>query len=187
MPRWHFNEVHSIPIRATPAEIFRAVREVTPGEMPLVRMLFAIRSLPGLLVGRMGLYFAGSQSLMDQMLDFGFVLLNETPDQEVVFGLVGQPWKLRGGWSPHIADAEEFVAFDGAGYAKAAGNFSLESGDAGQQALRTETRVYVPDLSARRQFGAYWRVIYPGSAFIRKEWLKAIKRRAERTSVHAAY
>ncbi|HYW41393.1 MAG TPA: hypothetical protein VE959_00970 [Bryobacteraceae bacterium] len=28
-------------------------------------------------------------------------------------------------------------------------------------------------------FAAYWRMIYPGSALIRRMWLRAIKRRAE--------
>jgi hypothetical protein len=28
-------------------------------------------------------------------------------------------------------------------------------------------------------FGAYWRVIYPGSSLIRYMWLRAIKKRAE--------
>ena len=32
--------------------------------------------------------------------------------------------------------------------------------------------------AARRRFAAYWRVIYPGSAIIRRMWLRAIERRA---------
>jgi hypothetical protein len=38
----------------------------------------------------------------------------------------------------------------------------------------------VPDAAARRKFGAYWLVICPGSALIRRMWLRAIERRAER-------
>jgi hypothetical protein len=34
---------------------------------------------------------------------------------------------------------------------------------------------------ARRGFAAYWRVIYPGSALIRRMWLRAIARRATRS------
>jgi hypothetical protein len=58
-------------------------------------------------------------------------------------------------------------------------NFLLEP--AGQAVIRlsTETRVFAVDPSARRRFAVYWRVIYPGSAFIRRMWLEAIKRRAE--------
>ncbi|MFL6200136.1 MAG: hypothetical protein ACJ76J_13235 [Thermoanaerobaculia bacterium] len=35
-----------------------------------------------------------------------------------------------------------------------------------------------PNAGARRRFAAYWRIIYPGSAFIRIMWLKAIRERA---------
>ena len=48
--------------------------------------------------------------------------------------------------------------------------------------LTTQTRVFASDAAARRRFGAYWRTIYPGSAFIRRMWLAAIKKRAETES-----
>jgi hypothetical protein len=35
------------------------------------------------------------------------------------------------------------------------------------------------DTAARQRFAAYWRVIYPGSALIRRMWLRAIARRTE--------
>jgi hypothetical protein len=37
--------------------------------------------------------------------------------------------------------------------------------------LVTQTRVAASDASAERRFAAYWRLIYPGSAFIRRMWL----------------
>jgi len=46
--------------------------------------------------------------------------------------------------------------------------------------LSTETRVYANDAASRRRFAVYWRLIYPGSALIRRMWLRAIARRAER-------
>jgi hypothetical protein len=45
--------------------------------------------------------------------------------------------------------------------------------------LTTETRVYATDASSRRRFAGYWRVIYPGSALIRRMWLRAVRERAE--------
>jgi hypothetical protein len=44
---------------------------------------------------------------------------------------------------------------------------------------RSETRVHTTDAAAERRFAAYWRLIYPGSAFIRRMWLEAIRQRAE--------
>jgi hypothetical protein len=59
-------------------------------------------------------------------------------------------------------------------------NFRIEPAAAGV-VLRTETRVYATDATIRRMFTPYWRTIYPGSALIRRSWLRAIKTRAERT------
>jgi hypothetical protein len=39
--------------------------------------------------------------------------------------------------------------------------------------------LYATDASTRRPFALDWRVIYPGSALIRRMWLRAIARRAE--------
>jgi hypothetical protein len=44
--------------------------------------------------------------------------------------------------------------------------------------VSTETRVFANNAAARRRFAAYWRLIYPGSAMIRRMWLRAIVRRA---------
>jgi hypothetical protein len=44
--------------------------------------------------------------------------------------------------------------------------------------VSTETRVFATSPAARRRFAAYWRVIYPGSAIIRRSWLRAIRHRA---------
>jgi hypothetical protein len=59
-------------------------------------------------------------------------------------------------------------------------NFHLEDEDRGTR-LVTETRVRATDAAAERRFAAYWRLIYPGSAFIRRMWLDAIRRKAEST------
>jgi hypothetical protein len=45
--------------------------------------------------------------------------------------------------------------------------------------LTTETRVLATDSRTRRLFAAYWRLILPGSALMRRTWLAAIRRRAE--------
>jgi len=46
--------------------------------------------------------------------------------------------------------------------------------------LSTETRIYISDKKSKRRFAMYWMIVYPGSAGIRRIWLKAIKKRAER-------
>jgi hypothetical protein len=59
-------------------------------------------------------------------------------------------------------------------------NFRLEDEGNGWTRVTTETRVFATDDRARHRFAAYWRAIYPGSALIRRMWLRAIRLRAER-------
>lgn len=177
MPEYEFGEVHSIRLSASPEAALAAFKEVAPGEMPLVRLLFTLRSLPARLTGRQGLPTEKTISLYEQMLDFGFVYLGDKPNRELVAGMIGQMFKLRGE-TPTIRDACEFVAFEEPGYAKAAMNFFVEPADR-DTLLTTETRIMTTDSASRQQFGRYWRVIYPGSAAIRRSWLQAAKRRAE--------
>ena len=80
--------------------------------------------------------------------------------------MIGQMFKVCGE-TPIIRDAREFVAFEEPGYAKAAMNFLIEFADRGTL-LSTETLVMTTDSSSSRQFERYWRVIYPGSAAIRR-------------------
>lgn len=175
MPRYDFDERHRIWVLAPPERVFDAVKQVTTGEMPLVRLLFGLRSLPAIFARRRGLPAAKTQPLYEQMLAFGFVLLAEEANREVVLGLIGQFWRLGGGIAPAIRDARDFVAFDAPGYAKAGMSFSLQPVERGTR-LSTETRILTTDPASRRSFAHYWRVIYPSSAAIRRSWLRAVKR-----------
>ncbi len=101
-----------------------------------------------------------------------------TVQPTVVGGEIGQMWKPLGGSASAIRDVRQFVAFEEPGYAKVAMNFFVEPADRGSR-LTTETCVMTTDAISRRRFALYWRVIYPGSALIRRSWLRAAKRRAE--------
>ena len=137
--------------------------------MPLARLLMRAR----------GMRTPTSGSLWKQMVAGGFVEVGEVPGREVVMGMIGQMWKLSGGRSPKVAGAVEFLAFDQPGFAKAA--MSLEAREvAGRCELVTETRVFATDEQARRAFARYWLIIRPGSGLIRRVWLPAAKRRAEK-------
>jgi hypothetical protein len=121
--------------------------------------------------------------LLDTMSDLGFVMLDRTPDREVVFGVVGQFWRARGVEQPHLSTPDEFLSFDDPRFAKVAANVAVRPGPRpGTSLVHTETRVHVPDPLLRRRFARYWRLIGGGSGFIRRQWLAGIKRRAERVS-----
>lgn len=167
LPAYEFVERHSVPLAAPPRDALAAAKAATPREMPLVRGLFVLRSLPAFVRSGRGLPSAKDSSLAEQMVEFGFVPLCDD-EAEVVLGFVGQPWRLTGGSMPRLGSAEEWLAFDAPGYVKAVMNFRADG-----ERLTTETRVHATDAMSRRRFGRYWLVVAPFSGLIRRVWLRA--------------
>ena len=167
---------HHIEVRATVERTAAAVRSLDLSRSPVVRTLFALRSLPGLF-SRRSPARRGLGLDMDGLLKSGFVLLAEAPDEEVVLGLVGRFWTPTGGLIR--VQPADFAAFDRPGYAVAAWNFTLSGPAAGPVRLATETRVRLTDAASRRRFRAYWALVGPFSGLIRNEMLRTIKRAAE--------
>ena len=180
LPTYHFNEVHSIEVQASASTLFRAIKEMTPSELsPVFRLLFWIRSLPARLVGKSDAGFAPSQPLLKQF-ESNFIFLADVPDREIVFGMIGQPWKLTGDQAIRLAEPQEFVQFERPDYAKVAANFCVSEGSRdGRFKVSTESRIYIADATTRKKFARYWFIIYLGSSYIRTLMLQAIKRRAE--------
>ena len=181
LPHCDFKEVHSVIVQASASRTFAAIKEVTLKELPLFRVLMQIRNVPSHVTGR-PLRLPADHTLFQWALESGFILLAEAVDRELVFGTVGQFWKLSGG-RLSITDAQDFLAFEYPGYVKVATNIYLDRRvEPLSTRLITETRINALGAAARRSFALYWRLIYPGSAVIRREWLAAIKRRAEGTA-----
>ncbi len=189
LPRYEAREVHEIFVAAPRADVYRALEALTVGELPLFRVLMGIRTLPARLArSRRG--SARQRPLEPDMrlLDWGlrgFTVLAQRPGSELVIGGPGQPWRLASGLSTRIGSLAEFLAFDRPGFAKLALSFRLEEVAGGTRVV-TETRVDTTDPLAHRRFGAYWQVIRLGSSSIRRSWLRAIKRRAERAPAPTA-
>lgn len=164
MPAYHFHEVHTIHVHAPPPRILDAVRSVTAGEIRLFRMLTWLRSPRlGARTRESILDAPEDKPILDVALRSGFVDLGRD-DREVVLGTLLRLSPARSGAPRH---------------ARTAMNFLVEEEADGWSRLSTETRVLGSDDGARRSFAFYWRTIYPGSALIRRMWLRAVKRRAE--------
>jgi hypothetical protein len=173
LPTYDFHEVHSVATDASPAAVMDAIKSLTPLEVPVLVALMAVRSLPAILRRRPP---AVRGTLLDGFRKAGFVPLRDAPD-EVVYGGVGRFWKPTG--DLRRVDPAAFAGFADPGCAKAV--FNLRVDPAGERTLlTTETRIATTDEHARRSFACYWGVIHPGSALIRRDWLRAIRRRAER-------
>jgi hypothetical protein len=172
------NEVHSTRVAAPPERVLAAVRELTSRELPLLVGLMALRTLSAVVLRRSPFRLRRDlgRPILEQATRGGFVVLAERPD-ELVLGVVGRFWTSDGG--VERVSRDDFAAFDAPGFAKAVMNFHARAVDGGTM-LTTETRIRGTDEEARRRFRRYWRVVMPGSALIRRAWLRAIRRRAER-------
>ena len=115
-------------------------------------------------------------------------LLREEPPDEFVFGLlalgdIGRFWKKDTLKYISFKDAEGFMAFKNPDYIRVVANFSISPADtSGWLILRTESRSVGLSKKAFKSFKPYWAVIRPWSGLIRRLWLEAIKRKAEKAT-----
>jgi hypothetical protein len=172
-PVWQFHEVHTMRVDAPPARVYEAIRQVRADEIALFRTLTWIRRggqpLPE------GILNPGERaSLIDVATRSGFIYLADDPPREMVIGtVIAAPKGTRGKLTPDV-----FRRTLPPGFTLASMNFVVRPDGTGS-IVSTETRVFANNAAGRRRFAAYWRAIYPGSALIRRMWLRAIARRAE--------
>jgi hypothetical protein len=178
LPDWHYSTRAEAHVRAPAAEALAAVGEVTLSELPLTGALLLARSLPSLLTRR--LRPPSRKGPLFELLTTtpGFLRLQAPPGM-LVGGYVGRPWQLAGGSPAGVKSVEQFKGFEQAGYAKVLMHFEAMAEGEGSRIV-TETRIHLTDENARRAFGRYWRIVRIGSDLIRKDWLRAAGRRAEK-------
>lgn len=187
MPRYQFAERHVAQVSAPPAVTYAALLAVTADEIHFFRTLTWIRR-----AGRRGpaslLNAPANEPILAVATRTGFHPLASVPGRALVFGAFGAVTpaaraQVRGPFArfDSLATAAAFATLDAPGFAKIALDFRVEPDGRGGSVVSTETRVLATDDVTRRRFAAYWRAIYPGSAIIRRSWLAAIRRRAERS------
>jgi hypothetical protein len=179
LPDFDFSERHETKVMAPREAVFAALEELTMQEVPSFRFLMGIRALPARLRGGSQAEPPSTGPIVDGMTEAGFKILFRYPPTEGVVGAIGRFWKLRPPELLDFGDADGFVSFGEAGYAKAAMNFHVWPAEDGSCTLSTETRIKTTDPISRRSFGRYWRLIQPWSGLIRRDWLRAAKHRAE--------
>jgi hypothetical protein len=154
---------HAVAVAAPPQAAVAAMQAVRGSELPVTRLLMAIRTL-GSRRGSDRPVLEGLQKAI------GARPLAAAPDR-LEFGYVGQPWRLTGGEHGEWEDP-------GPGFVKVRLDFWAEPAPGGSR-LHTATRIWATDPQSLRRFRRYWRVVGPGSGLIRREWLRAARRRAE--------
>jgi hypothetical protein len=173
VPRWQFSEYHRIRVNAPAARVYDAMKRVKANEIFLFKTLTWIRR-GGRKQPESILNAGEREPLIDVALHNGFVSLADDPPRELVVGtVVVAPRGTRGPLTP-----QAFRTNLPPGFALAAMNFVVTPDGSSASWVSTETRVFATSPDARRRFAAYWRLIYPGSAIIRRMWLRAIRQRA---------
>lgn len=176
LPEYQAVEYHEARARAPLARVIQAVRQASLADMPAASLLLRIRSLapsPNRMAADDRI------PLLDVMLRSGyFMALDESDPQDRVYGMVGRPWE--DGPPPGVRSAADFRAFREPGNVRVAFDFRVVDEGGGTVRVSTETRILGTDPAAQSDFKRYWRMIYPGSAIIRRVWLDAIVARAER-------
>ncbi|HEX7184669.1 MAG TPA: hypothetical protein VF756_22785, partial [Thermoanaerobaculia bacterium] len=88
-------EVDQIDLAAPPARVWELVRHGDLARSPLVRALFAVRTLPSRLAGERA---AGASLCMADLVSSpehpGFQILVDEPPHEVAVGAIGKVWHL---------------------------------------------------------------------------------------------
>ena len=181
VPAWDAASRHSVQVLAEPSLVYEAARRPDLGRAPLVRLLMAIRSLPGRLLPARFSRETGNalQHAECTVGNLSFTLLAEAPGEEFVLGLMGRFWTASGGVV--AATAEDFLRPAPPGLAQAFWNFRVIATAQGSE-LATETRVRCGDEASRRSFRRYWRIIGPASGAIRRSVLRQIRNEAERNA-----
>ena len=170
MPEYQFSERHSQRIHARPEQVTQAIRQATMADLKSYVTLMRIRA-----AAFRRTYDPGNiqnERVLD-VLSTGFISLGDT-GQEIVMGGVGN---ARSTPRPQVKNLQDFAAYQQG--VKLAFNLNVEDAGNGWSTLTTETRVLALDDLNRRAMTRYWRLIVPGSGLIRRQWLEAIKRRAE--------
>jgi hypothetical protein len=168
MPVYDFEEKHETIVRASAETVYAALNSFDFNESMIIRWLFCLRGIPT------------EKMTLREMRRLRFEMLGESENRELLLGLAGRFWTIRGDLQK--INSDNFRDFNEKGFAKAVWDFSLDEAK-GETRLTTETRVKCLDAESRRSFGFYWTFIQPFSALIRKEILKTIKRKAENTGL----
>ena len=182
MPSYDVAARYSIPIAASPAQVYAALMATDFSRPWVVRGLMGVRLIPALLRSPVTTWQrlfrppGRARASLTNLEHSDFILLQELPPREIVMGITGRFWTL----AAEIVriPPERFRESLPVGLAQAAWNFEITETPDGAE-LGTETRVRCADPATSRKFRRYWRLVAPGSGLIRHALLGQVRQEAE--------
>jgi len=168
-------EVDHIDLAAPPERVWQSLRHGDLAPSRLIRALFSIRTLPERLRGKPASSALRIDDLCSSVERPGFQILGEDPPFEFAVGAIGKVWQVEIPFH-HVADAEQFAEFSDPGFIKVAWALrALPHGERDCQ-VEIEVRVDATDEESWEKFKRYFRLIGPGSHFIRRTLLTSLAR-----------
>lgn len=153
-----------------------ALESVTLDEMPLARVLAALRYLPSF--GR-GEAIEPRLPFLPQLTSTrGAILLSRSCD-ELVIGTVGKLHRVLDKEPVVLATPEDFARFDTPGYERLAMSVRVLRRGA-RNLLTLEHRTRPTDESVEHDFAFFWLLLGPGATLVSRDLLTAAARRATR-------
>ena len=168
-------EVDHVDLAAPPEKVWNLVRHGDLASSRLVRALFAVRTLPERLAGKQSAASVFIDDLRSTREKPGFSLLLDEPPQGFAVGAVGKVWHADIPFA-HVENAAEFAAFSSPDFVKVAWSIRVLPLGAQDTRLELEVRVDATDDDAWHKFERYFRVIGPGSHFIRRTLMSHLAR-----------
>jgi hypothetical protein len=168
-------ELDHVDLAASPAQVWQSLRHGDLGASPLIRALFALRTLPNMLRGRRVESSLRLDDMKSSVAHPGFQVLAEDPPNEFAVGAIGKVWRPEIPFV-HVDDARAFANFNETGFVKVA--WSVRALPQGEHHCRLEfeLRVDATDADSWRKFRRYFRIIGPASHFVRRTVLASLAR-----------
>lgn len=169
LPEYDFSKREFISVNSSKDKIFPFIKNLDFKNSRIIYWLFKLRGIP-----------VPESLTLSGLEKIGFIKLEVIENEELILGLVGEFWTLKGNLKK--MSPENFKLFKNDSYAKTTWNFKLTPINTNQTTVVTETRVRCLSNTNKRKFRAYWLIIQPFSSMIRKEILKTIKNNVEKNN-----